>query len=262
MAPNLTNTALINEYRHLFDTCTINEGKFLTVDNIADAIIANESRYDTVGRDLSIPWYFIGIIHNMEASLNFKTHLHNGDPLTNRTIHVPKGRPPEGNPPFTWEVSAADALRLQKLDQWEDWTIPGILFQFELFNGMGYRKKGIHSPYLWSFSNHYNKGKFTADGIFDSNAISRQCGAAVLLRRLCERQNIPIGELDRVSQIRTLGEQVNFNPRAKSATAEQLQQLLNSIGFALRADGFAGEKTSNAYKKISRKFLPGDPRRT
>jgi len=39
---------------------------------------------------------------------SFKLHLHNGDPLTARTVNVPKGRPKTGQPPFAWGISAKD----------------------------------------------------------------------------------------------------------------------------------------------------------
>jgi lysozyme family protein len=45
----------------------------------------------------------------------------------------------------------------------------------------------VKSPYLWSFSNHYTKGKYVADGHFDSNAVSQQCGGMVLLKRMEQR---------------------------------------------------------------------------
>ena len=41
-----------------------------------------------------------------------------------------------------------------------------------------------HTPYLWSFSNQYTSGKFVQDGVFDPNAISKQCGAAVILSQM------------------------------------------------------------------------------
>jgi lysozyme family protein len=77
-----------------------------------------------------------------------------------------------------------------------------MLFKMEQFNGFGYRVKGINSPYLWSFSNHYSKGKFTRDGFFDPNAVSKQIGAAVLLRRMSERQIAVAGEVDILHRLR------------------------------------------------------------
>ncbi len=42
----------------------------------------------------------------------------------------------------------------------------------------------MKSPYLWSFTNHYTKGKYVADGKFDPNAPSDQVGAMALLKQL------------------------------------------------------------------------------
>ena len=55
-------------------------------------------------------------------------------------------------------------------------------------NGFGYRRfhSGVLSPYLWSYSNHYTSGKYVADGTFDPDAVSKQCGSAVILRRMAE----------------------------------------------------------------------------
>ena len=96
------------------------------------------------------PWYVVGVIHALESSLNFGRHLHNGDPLTARTVQVPAGRPKTGQPPFTWEASASDALRYQGFDKWKDWSIPGTLFKLEGYNGFGYRDHhaDVPSPYL------------------------------------------------------------------------------------------------------------------
>ena len=136
-----------------------------------------------------VPWYVLGIIQMLEGGGSFSRHLHNGDPSTRRTTNVPKGRPPTGKPPFTWEQSAADAIELEHLDTWKDWSISGILYRFEAYNGFGYRRRSINipSPYLWSFSNNYTKGKYDRDGHYDPNLVSQQCGTAVLLHRMIER---------------------------------------------------------------------------
>ena len=254
------NSELRDEYQSLFDSCLINPAKFADVDSCLNRILAGKPQYELVSAKTNIPWYFIGIIHNMECSCSFTTHLHNGDPLTKRTTHVPKGLPKNGDPPFAWTDSAEDALRLKSLDTWSDWTVPGVLFQMERYNGFGYRPRGIHSPYLWSFSNHYTKGKFTADGLFDSNAVSKQIGAAVLLRRMSEKQVAIAGDIDIITQIKKLGEQVVFDPDNFHPEAERLQLMLNKVGQHLRVDGKAGKNTSDAYQRLSGKFLSGDPR--
>jgi lysozyme family protein len=195
---NLT-AVLKAEYDRLFDTCVIRPERRDDAARIADSIVASRDRYESVGGPLGIPWYVVGIIHQLEASGSFAKHLHNGDPLTARTVQEPKGRPRTGQPPFTWEFSAKDALVGDGLSSWHDWTISGTLFVWERFNGFGYRnpEHHINSPYLWSFSTHYTKGKYISDKVFDPDAVSGQCGTAVLLKTLADRGLVAGGLLER-----------------------------------------------------------------
>lgn len=174
----------MDEYRRMFDSCVVRPDKISTVNWYIERLLDGVYRYRGVGDGLGIPWWFIGCIHALESGFRFDGHLHNGDPLSARTRHVPAGRPNEGQPPFSWESSATDALRLKRLDAWRDWSPPGALFKWEEYNGFGYRKHGVPSPYLWSFSNHYSRGRYVADHQFDANAVSKQCGAGVMLRSL------------------------------------------------------------------------------
>ncbi|MEJ1237361.1 hypothetical protein WBG78_04470 [Chryseolinea sp. T2] len=257
--PTLT-PQLRSDYQRLFDSCVIKPNRFTEIDKCMQTILSKRPNYEAVETSTGVPWYFVGIVHNLECSSDLTKHLHNGDPLAARTTHVPAGRPRNGNPPFTWPVSAIDALQQKALDQWTDWSIPGLLFQLERYNGFGYRRYGIESPYLWSYSNHYTKGKFVQDGLFSESAVSKQCGAAVLLRRLGERQIAVTGQLDLISQIKALGGTVEFAPNRFKANAQELQRLLNRAGVPLRIDGKAGRMTSDAYFAISGKYLRGDNR--
>ncbi len=249
-------------YEKLFASCIIRETKYPEIDKLVEKIALNKARYQAVGDPLNIPWYVIAIIHCMEASLRFDTHLHNGDPLTARTVQVPAGRPKTGNPTFTWEFSANDALVFDKLNLWTNWEIAGILYKLELFNGLGYYKQGINSPYLWSYSNHYTKGKYVKDGKYDPNAVSKQCGAAVLLRRLTEQKLITLPSGNIIEQILAQGNKTAYYTGTVTNEAKDLQTLLNKAGSVLRVDGKAGERTSTEYFKFSKTYLKGDPRRT
>ena len=172
-------------YAGQFATCTVKPEHVEEVQREAAAILANRSRYQAVAANFTgIPWWAVGIIHSMECGLNFKEHLHNGDPLSARTVQVPKGRPKDGKPPFTWEESAIDAIEYDNLDKVLDWSLGGALVAFENYNGSGYRRRGVPSPYLWSFTDQYHCGKYTADGHFDPKAISQQCGCAALMKNL------------------------------------------------------------------------------
>jgi len=185
---NLTS-ALKSEYVRLWNTCVVRPNRRAATSAITDRITQHRRRYTAAGNPHGVPWYVVGIIHQLEGGGSFSTHLHNGDPLRARTVQEPAGRPRTGNPPFTWEFSASDALVYDHLDTWKDWSIPGTLFVFERFNGFGYRKPSIaiNSPYLWSFSTHYTKGKYTSDKEYSPKAVSAQCGAALLLLELSKR---------------------------------------------------------------------------
>jgi lysozyme family protein len=178
---------LRKEYARCYSKCTPRTECRATVDYYVRRLRAGQQNYELVQAALGVPWAFVGVIHAMECGFNFSCHLHNGDPLTARTTHVPRGRPVEGSPPFTWQQSAVDALQLRKLDAVTDWSVPHQLFLLEGYNGFGYRRHGVPTPYLWSFSNLYSQGKFTQDGKFDPAAVSRQCGAALMLKEVLKK---------------------------------------------------------------------------
>ncbi len=261
MAASFTSQ-LQSEYQRLFDTCVINPDKYKEIDSYINKMVLAQERYKSMSTITNVPWHVIAIIHCLEGSLSFNKHLHNGDPLTARTVQVPAGRPKTGTPPFTWEASAQDALTYDGLTRWTDWSVPALLYKFEGFNGYGYHSKGINSPYLWSYSNQYTKGKFVKDGVYSATAVSKQCGAAVLLRRMFEKQIITseVAAIDRKTLILNLGLDVLYSPNRYVAKAEELQKLLNLNGAHIRVDGKAGQKTSDAYFAVTSQFLKGDPR--
>ena len=150
-------------------------------------------KYEAVSKATGVPWYFIGAIHGLESSFNFKAHLHNGDfPLHARTRQVPAGRPLVWLPPSDWESSARDALKLLGFAGQTDWSLERTLYRLEAYNGFGYRRRGVPTPYLWCFSNHYERGKFVKDGAWSANARSQQCGAATLIKMLVEAKAIEL----------------------------------------------------------------------
>lgn len=181
------------EYRGLFDSIAIRPERAEKIAWQADAVVAFKTRYEKVATDVKVPWFFIGLIHGLEASYNFMAHLHNGDyPLTSRTRQVPAGRPLVWMPPDDWGSSAKDALKLLGFTNQTDWSLERTLYRLEAYNGFGYRKQGVPTPYLWSFSTHYEAGKFVADGRWNAKAKSQQCGAAVLLKALIDRKEISV----------------------------------------------------------------------
>lgn len=156
-------------------------------DIIIKRILLNKSRYESIAHKFPNPglkWWLIAIIHHMECSLNFNCYLGNGQPWNQRTTIVPKGR----GAFKSFEEGAIDAIKLQGLDNVEDWSIGNVLYILEGYNGYGYAKyHNINSPYLWSGTNQYTSGKYIFDGTYNTNAVSNQIGCAVLLKKLLDQ---------------------------------------------------------------------------
>jgi lysozyme family protein len=173
---------LRQEYIKLFDKCEVLPDCVPEVRSFANRLVAGKARYEAVSNTTLVPWFVIGMLHGMECGFSFDEHLHNGDSLKHRTVNEPKGRPTTGDPPFAWLFSAIDALQYDSFTSWADWSIAGICYKVEAYNGWGYRKHHINSPYLWSFSNLYQRGKYVSDGHWDADAVSKQVGAITALK--------------------------------------------------------------------------------
>ena len=159
-------------------------------DKQARIILSGKAKYQEIEGLTGVPWPVVGMLHMMEAACNFRLALHQGDPWNRVSTHVPKGR----GPFLSWNDAAVDAIRMQKFHLIQDWSQERILYVAECMNGFGYRHSNINipSPYLWSGSNVYTRGKFvepTINGVvqpsrYDANAVSEQVGTAVLLASL------------------------------------------------------------------------------
>lgn len=238
-------------YADIWHSLTIRPEYEAAVTASAQRILANRARYEAVQDATGVPWWFIAIVHKMEGNLDFGTHLHNGDSLTARTRQVPAGRPTTGSPPFTWEESAADALAYDGVTGIASWSVEVAAFAFEKFNGFGYQSRGMPSPYLWSFSTAYSRGKYVADGAFDASAVSRQSGAMVLLAKLMQIDpTLEIG-----TEVNPLPAPVDESEIAGKAEVKPLSQSRTIFGSALAwIGGIIASATSaviEAAKNIS-----------
>lgn len=152
---------------------------------VADRLIFQKPRYQAVSKALAdkgytIPWEFIAVAHQREASGDFTKYLGNGQPLNKKTTIVPRNRGP-----FTsWEEGAIDALlnAAPYAAKNKDWSIGGTLTKLEEYNGLGYASKGLPSPYVWAGTDQYSAGKYVRDGVYDPNHVDTQLGCAGLLK--------------------------------------------------------------------------------
>ena len=236
----------------MFDTCIIQEEKYAEVDAYLKQILKAKDRYHAVSNKHNIPWCMTGIMHATVCDCNFKLHLHNGDSLNGRTTNIPIGYPKGGRPPFTWEQSAEDVFLFYRLHKWNDWSIPGILHNLTIIARDDYNAHETVYSKLWCFSNHFTASK--------TNPVDK-CGAAILLRRMAEKQMISLENNynKRLADLQELGAEVQYLPSRSLPKVYELQRLLNLSGAYLREDGRAGIFTAQAYHSITNQYLIGDP---
>lgn len=145
----------------------------------AARLVGAKARYQSLFARTKVPWPVIAVIHERECSQNFNLSIAQGDPWNAVSRHVPQGRGPFSS----WEEAAIDALTAcEHMDQWSNWgTIGGVLTRLEMYNGLGYARMNLPSPYVWSRTSPYVAGKYVADGDFDATVVDSQEGCAPLL---------------------------------------------------------------------------------
>ncbi len=204
---------------------------------VAKRLVAAKARYQAVEARTGVPWVFIAVTHERESSQNWAKSLAQGDPWNRVSTHVPAGRGPFSS----WEDAAYDALVNcgPYAARNKDWSIGGLLTKLEEYNGLGYYKRGIPSPYIWSGTDQYRAGKYVADGVFDPNVVDKQLGCAGLILEMIQ-----------------LDPSIKFEdgptptPAGALRDAEWLQNSLNKLGAdpQLETDGVAGPATRNAVR--------------
>lgn len=147
--------------------------------SVAKRLVAAKPRYQAIEAKTGVPWAFIAVVHEREASQNFALSIAQGDPWDRVSRHVPKGRGPFAS----FEDAAVDALvNCQPYAaRNKDWSIGSLLTMLEQYNGLGYASKDVPSPYIWAGTDQYVSGKYVADHVYDASVIDRQLGCAGLL---------------------------------------------------------------------------------
>lgn len=162
--------------------------KLTELTKVCTKIVAGKSRYQTIEKATGVPWHFIGCLHFMEASLRWEACLHNGEPWNKKTTIVPKNR----GPWTSFEEAAIDALKFDKLADKPQgyWTIARMLAFAESYNGTGYRKRGILSPYVFAYTNLSNEmGKYVADHVYDATKPHNRPSVGAILLMLKQMEN-------------------------------------------------------------------------
>ena len=239
------------EYSRLLSSMRIT--KVAAVNATAKRLMKNLDQYRPVTKATGIPEVFIAASFEREASSNFSRSPAQGDPWNRVSTHVPAGRGPFKN----WYAAALDAYALNGLDKVGKgkWTWELACYYGEIFNGMGYRNKGLRSPYLWGGSNLQQLGKYVADGKFDSRHYDSQLGIIPMMKAMVA--------LDPSLEIKapdTALPEVVPTPIGLGGDGPTLhdtawiQRALNTAGAdpQLRVDGNYGKKTRHAVMQFQR----------
>jgi lysozyme family protein len=195
IAPPRTPPTSPDEYVNYFWSARLRPEYLQAIDASNALIIKAKSRLEKVSRKVGVPWYVIGVLWVRETDGNFDRHLINGDPLSARTVTVPVGRPAVWPPPpgeDAWEFSAVDALNYEQFTNIDISNLGEVLSNLERWNGFGYKARGLLSPYLWSGTDLYERGKYVSDRVFSGQTVASTPGVAALLRRLHDTKVIDL----------------------------------------------------------------------
>jgi lysozyme family protein len=223
---------------------------------VAKRLVAAKQRYMTVSVQTGIPWPFIAVTHQRESSQDWTRSLAQGDPWNKASTHVPAGR----GPFRSWEEAAYDALVncAPHAARNTDWSIGGLLTLLERYNGLGYasgpvtKRNGIvvdrfpsqPSPYIWSGTDQYKKGKYVHDGVFDPEAVDKQLGCAGLIMAMMSGDETIKFDGGAITQAST----------SPPLDGLWLQASLNKLGAnpVLEVDGIVGPSTRMAVSEFQK----------
>jgi len=181
--PGTVPADLATDYNARWRAMVVRPERLAAADEAARRMASREARYRAITDPMGVPWYWLAAVHELEHSGRFTTSM-----VVRDAIDTPPGQPVR-DPTITdaqWDNTARDLLRGRGLPSWRDWSVAGLLYQWERYNGFGYRTHDVPTPYLWSYSNQYTTGKFIRANVFSPTTVSAQPGAAVLLRRLID----------------------------------------------------------------------------
>jgi len=157
-APTLADRAGV--YQSLWDRVEIVPDRVKVLDRSINKIIKGKSLYTQISKQIGIPLHVVGILHLLEGNCDMGCQA-----CAKKTVGA-----------------------LDKLSQWDDWTIAGTLYALEDYSGWKYFEMPIYTPYLWNFTNFYQWGKFGIDGSFQPTAIADAPGAVAIIKRMLDQE--------------------------------------------------------------------------
>lgn len=254
-------SALAPEYAQLL--ATVNVTKTDEVDAVARKLLDrnHRPRLEPVCNATDVPLPLWASLCERESGCRFDRNPAQGDPLSRPSTHVPVGRPKLGAPPndhfpVTYEYAAIDAINYDHLnDNSAPWTMTYACWKGEAWNGFGPRNHGIHTGYLWGGTNHYTRGKYIADGVWDPSHADVQLGIVpVMLRMIALDQTIAFGPPGLPAPfVVPVPQPVPIGVGGGEMDTRSIQHALNQLGFGpLLEDGSYGRRTREAVRAFQR----------
>lgn len=217
----------------------------------------NKARYQAVANRANVPPALVAAIHWRESTGDFGTYLHQGDPLGKKAVNEPNDIPVMDN----WEDAAVHALSMK------DKAATGSAFGLdatttdaatlaayaEMYNGTGYHDRGIASPYVYSGTDEYQKGKYVSDGKFSKNAKDQQLGVMVMLDSI-GGMDAKVKPATKKPDAKTGWDSVIdgrvLQKGASGPLIKMLQTKLSAAGFACGNDGKFGPDVEKAVREF------------
>ena len=159
------------------------------------AFVKNKSMYKKVAKKAKVPAQLVAAIHYRENTSDclggkFDSYLHNGDMLGKETVNEPKGIfYPKGQ--FVRAAQNAIDMKSSYRGRYKlsatSKDFVGMCSFALTYNGKSkWENKKIwkYSPYVFSGTNIYKKGKYTHDSGYDPNVVDKQVGVFLLIDKI------------------------------------------------------------------------------
>jgi len=178
------------------ELATGEDSKEAAINSIMKTVDAKYATIDEIAKQANLPPAIVAAVWCREASFKDGVYLHNGDPLGQKTTHVPVGIY-FGTDQFV--EAAVDALTrnrsktIKTLNLTYDCVDLAALCAFtEGYNGWGYRKYHTSDPtaYVTAGTTMYHGGKYVADGVYDSSVKDQQVGTMPIMSEILKRHPI------------------------------------------------------------------------
>jgi lysozyme family protein len=217
----------------------------------ARKVIKNSARYKEASLATGVPWQFIGVLDLRESDCDPRAALGQGDPWNQVSVNVPSGK----GPFKSWADAAIYYIGYDHLTaNVVRWDMPIVCWKGERWNGLGPRNHGIFTGYLWSGTNHYTKGKYVSDGVWNSETVDKQLGIIAVLYQMnkIDPANY-IGDIDIIPSDDPPPDEPDATPFTLTGTM-WVQSMLNILmpddEDLLRVDGDYGRNTTAAVRNF------------